>query len=83
MITLRKIDLGDVVSDTISGTINGSNKVFYTTYNYKPDHIILYYNGQALHPDDGFLQTGPNEITLNYFAPLAGEHLRATYELMV
>lgn len=86
MIILRKIasvqdELGAIIADTVSGTLNGSNRVFYTTYAYRPDHITIYYNGQALHPDDGFLQTGANEITLNYFAPLASDHLRATYEL--
>ena len=57
MIILRKIALqsqeiyrnGTVVADTISGTLNGSNQVFYTTYSYKRDRIDLHFNGQALH----------------------------------
>jgi len=88
MIILRKIGpaVSDVsssviVADTISGTIDGSNRVFYTTYKYKPDRIDLHYNGQALHAPDDFEQTGDNEITLIYVAPEPGELLRATYEL--
>lgn len=88
MIILRKIPpvvqdtiISTIVADTISGTLDGSNKVFYTTYKFKPDRIDLHYNGQALHSPDDFTQTGDNEITLIYDAPEAGENLRATYEL--
>jgi len=90
MIILRKIALpaiqeiyrnGTIVADTISGTLNGSNRVFYTTYNYKRDRIDLHLNGQALHAPNDFYQTGDNEITLIYDAPEADENLRATYEI--
>ena len=90
MIILRKIALtsvqeiyrnGTIVADTISGTLNGSNKVFYTTYNYKRDRIDLHLNGQVLHAFNDFTQTGDNEITLIYDAPEADENLRATYEI--
>ena len=90
MIILRKIARptaqeiyrnGTIVADTVSGTLDGSNRVFYTTYNYRRDRIDLHYNGQALHAPNDFLQTGDNEITLIYDAPLADENLRATYEI--
>ena len=90
MIILRKIAQnaaqeiyrnGTIVADTISGTLNGSNRVFYTTYNYKRDRIDLHFNGQALHAPYDFEQTGDNEITLLYVAPQSDEHLRATYEI--
>jgi len=90
MIILRKIALpaiqeiyrnGTIVADTISGTLNGSNRVFYTTYNYKRDRIDLHLNGQALHALNDFQTTGDNEITLIYDAPEADENLRATYEI--
>lgn len=86
MITLRKIAgpqtevRSGIIADTLSGSLNGSNKVFYTTYAYKPDRITIYYNGQALHPDYDFTQTGTNEITFRYIKPLPQENLRATYE---
>jgi hypothetical protein len=90
MIILRKIALpsvqeiyrnGTIVADTISGTLNGSNKTFYTTYNYRRDRIDLHLNGQALHAPNDFEQTGDNEITLIYDAPMSDENLRATYEI--
>ena len=90
MIILRKIAPpgvqeiyrnGTIVADTVSGTLDGVNKVFYTTYKFRPDRIDLHYNGQALHMPNDFIQTGDNEITLIYDAPLADEHLRATYEI--
>lgn len=86
MIILRKIastqSSSSIVADTLSGTTNGSNQVFSTTYDYQPDRITIYYNGQALHAGDDFLQTGDNQITLKYIAPFPGEPLRATYELL-
>jgi hypothetical protein len=90
MIILRKIALpsvqeiyrnGTIVADTISGTLNGSNKTFYTTYNYRRDRIDLHLNGQVLHAPNDFEQTGDNEITLIYDAPMSDENLRATYEI--
>jgi len=72
---------GVVVADTVSGTLNGSNQVFYTTYKYKRDRIDLHLNGQALHAPDDFKQTGDNEITLIYIKPESDENLRATYEI--
>jgi len=90
MIILRKIAQpqaqeiyrnGTIVADTISGTLNGVNKIFYTTYKYRADRIDLHYNGQALHAPNDFEQTGDREITLIYDAPLPDENLRATYEL--
>lgn len=90
MIILRKIAppstqeiyrSGTVVADTLSGTLDGSNQTFYTTYKYRKDHITVYYNGQALHPDYDFHQTGDNEFQFIYVAPLSDENIRATYEL--
>lgn len=86
MIILRKItpaswQSGAVIADTMSGAINGSNQAFSTSYEYRTDHITVYYNGQALHPDDDFTQTAADEITFVYVKPISGDNLRATYEL--
>lgn len=92
MIILRKIAptqtqeiyrSGTVVADTVSGTLDGSNQLFHTTYNYRPDKIDLHYNGQALHTPYDFEQTGGNEVRLLYITPQADEHLKATYEIAV
>ena len=90
MIILRKIAppstqeiyrSGTVVADTLSGTLDGDNQTFYTTYPYRRDHITVYYNGQALHPDENIRQTGLNEFQFIYIKPESDEHIRATYEL--
>ena len=90
MIILRKIALptpqeinrkGTIVADTLSGTLDGSNQIFYTTYTYRRDRIDLHYNGQALHEPYDFVQSGDNEVTLIYIKPESDEHLRATYEI--
>ena len=84
MIILRKISpvvQQTIVADTVSGTIDSSNQTFYTSYEYKIDHITVHYNGQALHPDYDFIQTGVNEITFIYVQPESGDNISATYEL--
>ncbi len=86
MIILRKIapaswQSGVVIADTMSGAINGSNQAFSTSYEYRTDHITVYYNGQALHPNYDFIQTAAEEITLIYITPTSGDNLRASYEL--
>jgi len=90
MITLRKPYIvsqnityrsGVVVADTLSGTIDNANQTYYTTYDYKPDHITFFYNGQALHSHYDFEETGTNEVKLLYVKPYPGDNLRATYEL--
>ncbi len=82
MIILRKIALpvaqeiyrnGTIVADTVSGTLDGSNQVFYTSYKYKRDRIDLHFNGQALHAPYDFDQTGDNEVTLIYVTPESNE----------
>ena len=83
MIVLRKIAQpveteiirnGTIVADTLSGTLDNSNQVYYTTYNYKRDRIDFHYNGQALHAPEDFSQ-GPaaNQIILAYIEPYPGE----------
>ena len=72
---------GTVIADTLSGTLNGSNQTYYTSFKYRRDRITVYYNGQALHPDYDFLQTGDTEFQFIYISPLADENIRATYEL--
>lgn len=86
MIVLRKLSSGSgtstniVLSGVLFGDMNDSNKIFYTEYNYKPGKVIVNYNGQELVSPEDFYETGSNEITLIYIAPLALDVLTATYE---
>ena len=70
-----------IVADPVSGVQDGVNKVYTTTYDYKSGHLSFMINGQSLHVDDDFLETGANEITLLHIAPYGEDVLRATYEL--
>jgi len=83
MIILRKLSKGAtniVLSGVLIGATNASNKVFNTEYNYKPGKITVNYNGQELVSQEDFYETGTNEITLIYIAPLEIDVLNATYE---
>jgi hypothetical protein len=86
MIVLRKLSRGSgvstniVLAGTLFGEMNDFNKVFNTEYNYKPGKIMVNYNGQELVSPEDFYETGTNEITLIYIAPLELDVLTATYE---
>jgi len=86
MIVLRKLSKGSgistniVLAGTLYGDMDSSNKTFSTEYNYKQGKIIVNYNGQELVSPEDFYETGTNEITLIYIAPLALDVLSATYE---
>jgi len=86
MIVLRKLSKSSgistniVLAGTLSGDMNDSNKTFSTEYNYKPGKIMVNYNGQELVSPEDFYETGSNEITLIYIAPLTLDVLTATYE---
>lgn len=68
------------VAETVSGTLNASNRIFTTTRDYEPGRISLLYNGQALHSPEDFNETDTNEITLIHIAPYPEDILRAIYE---
>lgn len=68
------------IAGTLSGTLDESNQVFSTEYNYVPNRISVLYNGQALHTNDDFIESGPNEVTLIYLKPGTEDVLMANYE---
>lgn len=90
MIVLRKPERRILIStviiaDELSGVRNASNQVFHTTYDYKRERIQVFYNGQALHSPDDFLETTTsgllNEVTLVHIKPDSTDELRADYQL--
>ena len=90
MIVLRKPERRILIStviiaDELSGARNASNQVFHTTYDYKRERIQVFYNGQALHSPDDFLETTTsgllNEVTLVHIKPDSTDELRADYQL--
>lgn len=82
MIILRKLSKSTniVLSGILTGAKNHSNKIFCTEYNYKPGKILISYNGQILVSMKDFYETGSNEITFIYIAPLELDVLSAAYE---
>lgn len=82
MIILQRLHRQNlVVGDELSGTLDGANQAYTTTYNYDPNEIMVFYNGQALQSPEDFSVTGSNEITFVYIMPYAAENLKATYAL--
>ena len=69
-----------VVADTVSGTQDGSNYTYTTSFDYRSDRIHISYNGQMLSSPDDFSETASNEIQLVSLRPVANDILRATYE---
>ena len=70
------------VAQTLSGNLDGANKVFQTPHEYEPSRISVMYNGQSLHSPEDFEETGLDQITLNYIVPFDDDILRATYEYL-
>ena len=68
------------IAETLSGTLDNSNKVFYTPNDYLSGSITVMWNGQSLHSPYDFIESGPNEITFTEIAPYPGDKLRANYE---
>lgn len=68
------------VADDLTGTKNGINQVFTTTYTYLSDKIYISYNGQLLSSPDDFTETDDKEITFKYITPESTDIIKATYE---
>ena len=60
------------------GTVDGSNKVFNTTYSYQPGRVYLYKNGQQLISPGDFTESDDKELTFT-FAPVPGDVLFVQY----
>lgn len=84
MIVLRKLGgeqgTTSVIADPLIGVKNGVNQVFNTNYEYIKDRITIFYNGQALHSPDDFIQSGPTEIIFVHVFPIENSEIRGLYE---
>lgn len=68
------------IAETLSGTLDNFNQVFYTPNDYAAGSITVMWNGQSLHSPYDFVETGANQITFTEIAPYIGDKLRANYE---
>ena len=64
------------IAETLSGTLDGNNRTFYTTNDYEGGSISVFYNGQALHSPYDFIESGPNEITFTEISPYVDDKLK-------
>jgi hypothetical protein len=48
------------IAETLSGTLDGSNRIFYTTSDYESGSISVFYNGHALHSPYDFIESVPD-----------------------
>lgn len=64
--------------ETPIGAVDGTNKVFNTTYSYQTGRIYPYKNGQQLISPGDFTESDDKEITLT-FAPQPGDVLFVQY----
>jgi len=87
MIVLRKLGgkqgTTSVIADPLIGVKDGVNQVFNTNYEYIKDRITIFYNGQALHSPDDFIQSGPTEIIFVHIFPIENSEIRGLYETVV
>lgn len=64
--------------ETPIGVVDGTNKVFTTTYSYQTERVYLYKNGQQLIAPTDFTESDDKELTLT-FAPFEGDVLFVQY----
>ena len=86
MIILRKISTETAsatnlvyVAGDLTGTKDGFNRTFLTEYNYQPDRITIYYNGQALHAPTDFYQTG-SHYYIDTYGHQSGQQFAVMYQ---
>ncbi len=65
-------------AENLTGDVDGTNKVFTTSFVYQPGRIYPYKNGQQLVSPGDFTETANNEITLT-FAPQPGDVMFVQY----
>ena len=72
--------LKETAGDTLTGAIDGSNKIFLTSFDFTPETVNVYLNGRLKIRDwdDGFWVTGTRLVTMKE-PPLLGDTLEVEY----
>lgn len=75
------ITLKETAGDTLVGDIDGINTEFYTSFDFQPESVQVFWNGRlkVRSWDDGFLVQGTRKVVLKE-APLAGDSLEIEYQ---
>lgn len=69
-----------VIGESLTSQITGATDTFTTTYNFNPDKMQVYVNGQRLAKDVDFVVTGSNEFRIVHYTPNIGFILIVDYE---
>jgi hypothetical protein len=74
----------EAAGDSLTGLINGSNRVFVTSFNFVSAQVNVYMNGRlkVRDWDDGFTVTEPRTVTMKE-APEVGDSLHIEYQSTV
>lgn len=67
-----------VIGEILTGTINGSNATFTTTFEFVPGTLQLYVNGVRQNQPDDFNTSGMQTVILAQ-SPTIGERLQVDY----
>lgn len=69
--------------ETPTGSVNGTNRIFYCSASYVPGTVRVWINGQLKRPDlvDGWVEKTPNKIELKE-APRVGELVQVWYKVL-
>ena len=79
MITLHKFKKV-IIGESLTSQIDNSTQLFTTTYNFNPDKLQIYVNGQRLAKDVDFEVTGSDEFEIIHYIPKLGFILIVDYE---
>jgi hypothetical protein len=74
-----------VENEKPSGVKNGVNKIFTTLSNFVPGTLKVTITGIRLSPGiaDDFTETGPNQFTFTFVAPIATETILVDYKKLI
>lgn len=78
------ITLKETAGDTLVGVVDGANTEFYTSFDFTPETVQVFWNGRlkVRDWDDGFLVQGTRKVVMKE-APLAGDSLEIEYQAEV
>ena len=69
-----------IIGESLTSQIDNSTQLFTTTYNFNPDKLQIYVNGQRLAKDVDFEVTGSDEFRIIHYTPKLGFILIVDYE---
>ena len=69
-----------IVGESLTDQCDGSTQIFTTSYNFNPNRMWVYINGQRLAKDVDFEVTDSDEFRIIHYAPKSYFILLVDYE---